>query len=143
MPALLADIIVVVHFAYVFFAVGGEVLVLAGGLLGWRWIRNLPLRLVHLAAVVLVAVEALLGVICPFTEWEYRLRELAGQHVERQISFVGRLVRAVIFYDFPGWVFTLAYVGFAALVAATFVLFPPHRIRQQKPECNHRAADRS
>lgn len=130
MPALLADAVVVLHFGYVIFAVGGEMLVLAGGLLGWRWIRNLPLRLVHLAAVALVAVEALLGAICPLTEWEYRLRVLAGQRTERQLSFVARLVRTVIFYDFPAWVFTVAYVGFAVLVAGTFALFPPQRPRR-------------
>lgn len=130
MPALLADAVVVLHFGYVIFAVGGEMLVLAGGLLGWRWIRNLPLRLVHLAAVALVAVEALLGAICPLTEWEYRLRVLAGQRTERQLSFVARLVRTVIFYDFPAWVFTVAYVGFAVLVAGTFALFPPQRARR-------------
>jgi len=96
-------------------------------LLSWRWIRNLPFRLVHLAAVALVAAEALFGVICPLTDWEYRLRELAGQRVERQLSFVARLVRSVIFYDFPAWVFTLAYVGFAVLVAGTLALFPPLR----------------
>lgn len=127
MPALLADAVVVLHFAYVLFAVGGEILVLAGGLLNWSWIRSLPFRLAHLAAVALVAAEALLGVICPLTDWEYRLRELAGQRVERQLSFVARLVRSVIFYDFPAWVFTLAYVGFAVIVALTFALFPPRR----------------
>ena len=127
MPALLADAVVVLHFAYVLFAVGGEILVLAGGLLNWRWIRSLPYRLAHLAAVALVAAEALLGVICPLTDWEYRLRGLAGQRVERQLSFVARLVRSVIFYDFPAWVFTLAYVGFAVIVAGTFALFPPRR----------------
>ena len=130
MPALLADAVVVLHFAYVSFAVGGEVLVLAGGLLGWRWVRNLPFRLVHLAAVVLVAVEALLGVVCPLTDWEFRLRELAGQQVERQLSFVARLVRAIIFYDLPSWVFTVAYVGFAVLVAGSFLLIPPRRLRR-------------
>jgi hypothetical protein len=130
MLALLADAIVVLHFGYVLFAVGGEILVLAGGLLGWRWLRNLPLRVAHLTAVALVAVEALLGVVCPLTEWEHRLRELAGQRVEKQLSFVARLVRAVIFYDFPAWVFTLAYVGFAVLVTGTFLLFPPRRARR-------------
>jgi hypothetical protein len=114
----------------VLFAAGGEVLVLAGGLLGWRWTRNLPFRLAHLAAVVLVAVEALLGVVCPLTEWEFQLRELAGQHVERQLSFVARLVRSIIFYDFPTWVFTVAYVGFALLVAGSFLLFPPRRAKR-------------
>ncbi len=128
--ALLADAVVVLHFGYVLFAVGGEVLVLAGGALGWRWVRNLPLRLTHLAAVALVAVEAVLGVVCPLTDWEYRLRELAGQQVERELSFVARLVRAIIFYDFPAWVFTLAYLGFALLVAGSFLLFPPRRARR-------------
>ena len=127
MFALLADAVVVAHFGYVLFAVGGEVLILAGGLLGWRWVHNLPLRLAHLAAVVLVAVEALLGVVCPLTEWEFQLRELAGQQVERQLSFVARLVRSIIFYDFPAWVFTVAYVGFTVLVAGSFLLFPPRR----------------
>jgi hypothetical protein len=130
MAALLADAVLVVHLGYVLFAVGGEILILAGGLLGWRWTRNLPLRLAHLAAVVLVAAEALLGVVCPLTEWEFRLRELAGQRVERQLSFVARLVRSVIFYDFPAWVFTVAYVGFALAVAGTFLLFPPRRARR-------------
>jgi len=123
--ALLADAIVVFHFLYVSFALGGEVLVLLGGLLRWGWIRNLPFRIAHLAAVVLVAGEALMGVVCPLTEWEYTLRELAGQRAERELSFVARLVRAVIFYDFPTWVFTLTYVLFAVLVAGTFFLFPP------------------
>lgn len=131
MFALLADAVVVLHFAYVSFAVGGEILILAGGALGWRWVRNRPFRLAHLAAVVLVAVEALAGVVCPLTEWEFRLRELAGQRVERQLSFVARLVRAIIFYDFPSWVFTAAYVGFAVLVAGSFLLIPPRRIKRK------------
>jgi hypothetical protein len=130
MPALLADAVVVLHFAYVSFAVGGEILILAGGLLGWRWVRNLPFRLIHLVAVVLVAAEALLGVVCPLTEWEFRLRELAGQQVERQLSFVAQLVRSIIFSDFPSWVFTVAYVGFAVLVAGSFLLIPPRRLKR-------------
>jgi hypothetical protein len=127
---LAADLLVGFHFLYVLFAVTGELVVLAGGLLRWRWVRNLPLRVTHLAAVALVAAEALLGVVCPLTSWEYDLRVLAGQRVERDISFVGRLVRSIIFYDFPTWVFTVTYVAFALLVAGTFFLFPP---RARKP----------
>ena len=123
--ALLADIIVVFHFCYVAFTVGGEVVVLLGGGLKWRWVRNLPFRIVHLAAVVLVAGEALAGASCPLTVWEYALRVRAGQSVEGQISFVARLVRSVIFYDLPAWVFLVAYVAFAALVALTFLVFVP------------------
>ena len=125
--AVLADSIVVVHFLYVSFTVGGALLVLAGGIAGWRWVRNLPFRIVHLASFVLVAAEALAGAACPLTVWEYRLRLLAGQRVEAQLSFVARLVRSVIFYDLPAWVFLLVYVAFAAAVAALFILLPPVR----------------
>ena len=122
-----ADAIVVFHFCYVLFAVGGELIVLLGWLLRWPWIRNLAFRIVHLASVAVVAMEALIGVLCPLTDWEYRLRLLAGQTFEEEIPFMARLVRRIIFYDFPTWVFTLTYILFALLVAATLLLVPPRK----------------
>lgn len=122
---LVADAVVLFHLCYVLFAVGGELLILLGWLRSWRWIRNLVFRIAHLAAVVLVAVEAVIGVLCPLTNWEYRLRLLAGQTVEEEIPFMARLVRGIIFYDFPAWVFTLTYILFALLVAATFIFVRP------------------
>lgn len=124
---LAADAIVVFHFCYVLFAAGGELVILLGWLLSWRWIRNLAFRIVHLASVVVVAIEALIGVLCPLTDWEYRLRLLAGQTLEEEIPFMARLVRRIIFYDFPTWVFTLTYILFALLVASTFLLAPPRK----------------
>ena len=125
--AVLADIIVVVHFCYVAFTVGGELVILLGGFLKWGWVRNMAFRISHLAAVVLVAGEALAGASCPLTVWEYRLRQMAGQQVEGQLSFIARLVRSIIFYDFPAWVFLAVYVGFAVIVVLTFVFFRPLR----------------
>ena len=126
--ALYADLVVALHFGYLLFTVGGEILILLGGVLKWDWIRNLPFRIVHLVAVVFVSLEASMGLLCPLTELEYRLRHVAGQHVEEDISFVGRLIRKVLFYDFPGWFFTTLYVGFGVLVLATLILLPPrHR----------------
>jgi len=130
--ALLADIVVSIHFCYVGFTVGGEGLILLGGILRWSWVRNLPFRLVHLAAVVLVAVEALVGAQCPLTSWEYQLRVMAGQQVEAQLSFVARLVRSIIFYDFPAWVFLAGYVGFALLVAATLIFVRPYSVKSRR-----------
>ncbi len=132
--ATVADILVTAHFCYVAFSIGGELFIIAGALLRWGWVRNLPLRIVHLCSVVLVAVEASTGVPCPLTEWEYRLRELAGQRAEAHISFIARLVRSIIFYDLPSWVFLAAYVGFALLVALTFVLVRPRRRRPRKSD---------
>ncbi len=125
--ALLADLIVAFHFCYVAFVIGAEIVILLGAAFRWRWVRVLSFRIVHLAAVALVAVEALAGAQCPLTTWEYQLRLRAGQTVEAQISFFARLVRSVIFYDFPAWVFLATYVGFALLVALTFVFVTPRR----------------
>ena len=48
----LADCILVFHFCYLLFTVGGAAVILAGGLLGWRMIRNRLFRLLHLGSVV-------------------------------------------------------------------------------------------
>jgi hypothetical protein len=77
--------------------------------------------------VVYVSLEATVGLVCPLTELEYRLRQAAGQGVEEDISFVGRLIRELLFYEFPGWFFTLLYIGFGILVIGTLILLPPRR----------------
>jgi len=129
---LLADLLVAIHFFYVLFAVGGEAFILLGAICAWKAVRNLPFRIGHLAAVGLVAVEAAMGIDCPLTVWEYDLRRLGGgQVVEWQLSFVARLVRSVIFYDFPPWVFTLTHILFGLLVVLTYVLIPPWRGRKK------------
>jgi len=129
-PGLTADIVVFVHLLYLLFTVVGEALILIGGILKWRWIRNLPFRILHLVAVVLVSVEAVIGMLCPLTELEYTLRRSAGQNVEEEISLVGRIIRSILFYDFPAWFFTGLYVGFGILVILTLFLFPPARKRR-------------
>jgi len=128
--ALLADALVVIHLLYILFVVGGEAAIIAGGIRGWAWVRNLPFRVAHLCAIVMVAAEALLGWICPLTEWEYQLRVAAGQQGERDISFVGRLFRLIVFYDLPTWFFTILHVSIALVVVVSLILVPPRwRVR--------------
>ena len=125
MPSdLLADIILLVHFAFVLFVVGGLALVWIGALIGWRWVRAFWFRVAHLAAIAFVAGEALLGIWCPLTIWEDALR---GVHGEK--SFIARWIHRVLFYEFPEWVFAAAYVLFALVVAVTWWLVRPTPIR--------------
>src|SRR5262245_48484419 len=112
---LLADVVVAVHVAYVAFVVVGQLLILAGVARGWRWVRNPWFRLAHLAAILIVAAEALLDIDCPLTIWEHQLRVRGGQATAGG-TFIGDLLHRLIFYDFPPWVFTTAYVAFAAVV---------------------------
>jgi|SRR5882672_1023686 len=117
-----ADGLLVVHFAIAAFIVGGLILVWAGAPLGWRWVRNPWFRYLHLAAIVFVAAEALVGMACPLTVWEDMLR--GGT---RPDSFVGRWVQRLLFYQAPEWVFASAYAAWAAATALTLVLVPPRR----------------
>ena len=119
---LVADVVLVVHFAFVAFVVGGLPLIWVGAALGWRFVRSFWFRASHLAAIVFVAAEALLGVMCPLTVWEDALRGRASE-----TSFVAHWVRRVMFYTWPEWVFTMVYVAFAAIVGITYWLVPPRR----------------
>jgi len=122
METLLADVVLVLHFAIVAFIVGGLVLTWIGAGLGWGWVRNPVFRYLHLGAIVFVALEALLGYACPLTVWEDLLR--GGVRTE---SFIGRLVRRALYYDAPAWVFTALYVAWAIAAAVTLYLVPARR----------------
>jgi hypothetical protein len=121
---MMADALLVVHFLIVAFIVGGLLLVWTGAALGWRWVRNPWFRYLHLAAIVFVAAEALLGVMCPLTVWEDMLR--GGVRAE---SFVGRWVRYFLYYEAPPWVFTAAYVVWTLATVATLRFVPPRGLR--------------
>ncbi len=123
--SFLADCVLVVHFLFVAFVVGGLALTWVGAAAGWRWVRSFWFRVTHLGAIVLVAGEALGGIWCPLTVWEARLR---GADVEK--SFVAHWVHRMMFYDFPERVFTAAYVLFAIAVAATWWWAPPRSLRK-------------
>ena len=119
---MLADAIVVVHFLIVLFVLAGVPLVYLGVALHWAWVRRWHWRVLHLGAIIFIASEALLGIACPLTVWEYNLRGQQSTH-----GFIERWVDGILFYDAPPWVFTVAYVAFAALVLLTWIAVPPTR----------------
>jgi hypothetical protein len=125
---ILADIIAIIHLGYVIFVILGFILILMGIVCRWKWIRNLWFRMIHLVAIVGVALEALLGINCPLTVLEFELRYGATPS-DRRLSFVGNIIDSILFYDAPAWLFTIIYSAFAMLVAITFILAPPTRKR--------------
>ena len=118
---LLADTLLIIHSLFVLFVVGSLPVIWAGAWLGWNFVRDLRFRLAHLAAILFVAGESLIGMVCPLTAWEDALRG-----TETGSSFIRRWLHRILFYDLPEPVFTTIYLLFALLVAATFRLVPPH-----------------
>lgn len=125
---LLADVTLVFHAAYVLFVVGGQLLILIGWAAAWGWTRHLVFRVAHLIAIGFVIIEVWLGIACPLTVLENVMRERAGLGAY-EASFIGYWLQRILFYDAPGWVFTLMYSSFGALVLLTFIAYPPRRWR--------------
>ena len=117
---MIADIVVIVHLAVALFITAGLPLIYVGRALHWAWVRNRWWRALHLGAIAFVAAESLAGMACPLTLWEDVLRGRQSSE-----GFIERWVDRILFYDYPAWVFTLAYTVFAALVALTWFLVPP------------------
>lgn len=120
MSLWLADVVLVVHFSFVLFVIGGLALIWLGAAAGWHWVRNFWFRAAHLGAIAFVAGEALLGIWCPLTVWEARLRGDSAQK-----SFMADWVHRLLYYDLPEWMFTVVYVLFGLVVAATWYFIRP------------------
>ena len=64
-----ADLLILLHFGFIFFVVFGCLLV-------WRWSWLIWLHLPAVAWAILIEFS---GGICPLTPWENHFRRLAGQ----------------------------------------------------------------
>ena len=124
MQNIFADLVLFVHVLFVLFVLGGQILIVAGLLRGWQWVRNFCFRALHLLAVAYVVLESLMGVMCPLTLWENALRSGAGEEGYGR-SFVRYWVRELLFYEAPAWVFTLVYSLFLILVVLSWVYGRP------------------
>lgn len=128
---MLADGVLVVHFALVVFIVGGLVLIVAGNLRRWRWVNSAWLRIAHLAAIAAVMAETWLGFVCPLTTLEAWLRERAHATTYTG-SFIAHWLQRILFWEAPEWVFILAYTLFGLAVVATWWIFPPRFARRRR-----------
>ena len=122
--SLLANLIVVIHIAYVVYVVGGLVAILIGALRGRKWILNPWFRVTHLLAILIVVVEIFLKLNCPLTNWENSARAAAQQPVDGS-AFMDRFLSFILIGSAPGWLIDSMYYVFAVAIVATFFLVPP------------------
>ncbi len=121
---ILADLVLALHVGYAGFVVIGFVLILLGIALRWSWVRNIWFRLAHLAAIGLVAAEAMLSFECPLTTLENHFRERAGE-ARYAGDFIPHWLGQAIPLDLPIADYVWLHVGLTLLVLLTFVLAPP------------------
>ncbi len=121
-----ADAVLVLHVAFVAFVVLGQLYVLTGWALGWPSARNKAFRLLHLAAIGVVVLQAWLGLVCPLTLLELHLRGGQADLMQGQ-SFIGYWLSRLLYYQAPPWVFTMVYTLFGLVVLVCYFGYPPGR----------------
>ena len=126
MYAALANAVLLTHAMFIAFVVLTVPFIYVGKVCNWRWVRLYWLRVVHLLAIAVVAIQAWFGVICPLTTLEMWLRERAGLKAYSG-SFIDHWLAQLVYWDLPTWVFTLTYSLFALVVIATWFIVPPMR----------------
>jgi Protein of Unknown function (DUF2784) len=124
--SLLADLVLLIHLAFVAFVLLGFVVIWVGYFCGWSFVSNVAFRVAHLLAMAFVLAESLLGVMCPLTTWENQLRVRAGE-ARYEGSFVQEWAGRILFYECNEKIFTWLYAGFFAFVLLTFWIVPPRR----------------
>src|SRR5690349_19764639 len=99
-----ADLVVIMHAAYVAFVVLGLAAILIGAARGCDWVRNASFRAIHLAMIAVVVVQAWAGVVCPLTTLENALRRRGGQE-PYPFGFIEYWTHRFLFFRFDRWVF--------------------------------------
>jgi len=127
---LLADAILVVHFLFIFFVLGGQGCILVGAFRRWTWIRRRGFRVAHLVAIAVVIVQSWVGMVCPLTLWESTCRRAAGEETTYTGTFVRYWVSKLVYVDAPQWVFTTAYTLFGLIVLASWFIEKPEKRKQ-------------
>ena len=130
---LLANLVAVVHIGYFLFIVLGTLAILCGPRLGWMWVRNLPFRLLHIAAVYVVLIEEVFRIDCPLSVVQWGLRS-AGGGAQEATEGLGGILDGLLFRTIPGWALDGLYwsTGVGLLVLLYFV--PPNWRRRSRED---------
>lgn len=123
--SLLADLILVAHLLFVGFVVLGFIAIWIGWFAGWEWVRNRRFRTLHLIAMGFVLVQAVFERVCPLTDWEMRLRILAGENPRYETTFMQYWFHHLLYWDLSETGFLILYaVSFALIVLTVWIVRP-------------------
>ena len=120
----LADVILLVHALFVAGVVGCVPLILVGRFLRWRWVQNPGFRLGHLSMIGFVVFEVMVGMRCPLTVWEHRLRDHGQTPEAPGQDCIAYWVGHFLYHAYPPWVFSALYIGFGVVVLSLFYFVP-------------------
>ncbi|MBU4376224.1 MAG: DUF2784 domain-containing protein [Candidatus Omnitrophica bacterium] len=126
---ILADVIVVTHFAWILFMLVGFILTLRGFF--WkgffdRWL----FRTLHLFGIAYVSLLSLMGEYCPLTIWENALRAKYGPGLTYKGSFIIHYVEKLVYPDVNPLIIQIPTTFIAVFTIAVFIFKPPAKIKE-------------
>jgi len=122
MNRTLAEAVLAAHVAVILFNLFGLVAVPIGAVCGWHFVHIRWWRLLHVASLAVVAVQATLGRACILTLWQARLEGSATA-----APLLMRWVEGLVYWRLPLWVFAALYIVVFGYALALLRLVPPRR----------------
>ncbi len=120
------------HVAVIAFNIFGLIVIPLGAWRAWGFVRVFWWRALHLGALALVALQAVLGQACFLTIWESDLLTRAGEAAASNDPMIQKWISRIIFWPFPLWVFAVLYVGVCMYTLLLWRLVPPQLPWYQK-----------
>ena len=121
LAAILALIVLATHVAIIAFNLFGLIAIPLGAWRRWRFVRIRWWRMLHVAILAIVALQALLGRACFLTLWQ---DSLAGDD-SGSAPLIMRWVIGLIYWPLPIWFFALLYLAVFTYTLALWFLVPP------------------
>lgn len=126
---ILADLIVLVHFAWILFMLAGFILTLCGFF--WkgffdRWL----FRTLHLFGIAYVSLLAIMGRYCPLTLWENTLRAKYDPSLVYPGSFMIHYAEKLVYPDINPLIIRIPTTFIAVFTVVVFIIRPPERIKR-------------
>jgi hypothetical protein len=120
----LAQAILAVHIAIAGFVVFGLVAIPLGARFGWPFVHIFWWRLLHVAAMGIIALQKLMGNSCFLSIWEFRLVEIASR-IPHPTPLFQTIGEHVLYWNLPLWFFAALYSVLFVFVVALWFVVPP------------------
>jgi len=123
-PDHLAAGVAWVHFAFAAFVVLGFAFIVAGAVWRWEWVRHYWFRSLHLGAVAFEVARLCLGLPCPLTVLEHRLRATPAGIAESGGRAL-HLAHVGVFAGAPRVPFAIGTTALFGLVLIAYISYGP------------------
>jgi len=126
---IFADLIVVIHFAWILFMLAGTILTL-GGFFYKRFFDWWLFRTLHFCGIIYVGFLAVLREYCPLTILENTVRAKYNPDLTYPGSFIVHYIEKLVYPDVNPSTILVPTIFIAVFTIVVFIIKPPAKIRR-------------